>query len=108
MTSGDPKLVLKPGHLEDPDARSDFEGEADIEFGPTGRALKVSADGLDKTIELLKEVAKTEPDITPMILGVTFLKGLATTDAEGRLVWDIVATADGDVTVNGALMPKGP
>jgi hypothetical protein len=36
-----------------------------------------------------------------------FLKGLAATGADGRLVWDI-ETSGGLVTVNGSPLPTGP
>jgi hypothetical protein len=107
LTAGNPKLVLKPGHLKIPTLDLAFEGEAHIESNQPAGHLRISADSLDKIIALLQEQAKTEPDLTPAVLGVTFLKGLATTDADGRLVWEIAATADGEVTVNGALLPKG-
>jgi hypothetical protein len=106
LAAGHPKFVLKPGHLRIPTLDLKFEGEARIETGGPVAHFNISVDSLEKTLKLLTEVAKTEPDITPIILGVTFLKGLATTDAEGRLVWEVVATADGEVTVNGTLMPK--
>jgi len=107
LTSGEPKLVLKPGHLKIPTIDLAFEGEAHIEGAQPAGRLKISADSLDKTIALLQEMAKDDASLTPAILGVTLLKGLATTNAEGRLVWDIVATADGDLTVNGAPLPRG-
>ena len=108
LTSGDPKLVLKPGHLKIPTIDLAFEGEAHIEADQPAGHLKISADGLDKTIALLQEMAKDDASLAPVILAVTLLKGLATADADGRLEWNIVATADGEVTVNGSPLPRAP
>jgi hypothetical protein len=102
LTSGHPKLVLAPGHLKTPTLDLTFEGVGTNEPGPGAAVhLKISADGLDKTLDLLREISKTEPNFGGVIFGVTLLKGLAKTDANGRLVWEIGATLFGDITING-------
>jgi hypothetical protein len=40
------------------------------------------------------------------MLALTLMKGLAKTDANGKMTWEIALDADGDVTVNGVAMPK--
>ena len=72
---------------------------------PSGH-FTFTADGLDKTIALLSEMAKTDPQVQPAVLGVTFLKGLATTGSDGRLVWKVDMT-DAGLTVNGTPLPTG-
>ena len=70
LAAGNPRMVLKPGHFKIPTLDLRFEGEAGLESDePTGH-LKVSADSLDKTIDLLKEMATSEPGLTPAILGL--------------------------------------
>ena len=69
--------------------------------------FNVSADSLDKTIALLEDFAKVQPEAQSALLFVTLLKGLATTDAGGRLVWEIECSG-GAVTVNGSPLPNGP
>jgi hypothetical protein len=57
---------------------------------------------------LLQDFAKAQPDAAQnALLALTLWKGLATTGAEGRLVWE-VETSGGAVTVNGSPLPTGP
>jgi hypothetical protein len=94
--------VLAPGRLKLPMLDLTFEGEGSNEPGPGAAGhFKVSADGLDKSLDLLREISKTEPDFGDVIFGVTMLKGLAKTDDDGRLVWEIGFTLFGDITING-------
>lgn len=107
VLAGEPKLVLAPGRLTAPIIDLAFEGEAGIESGaPTGH-FTVSADGLDKTMALLQEVAKSEPDAQSVVLGVAFVKGLATTGPDGRLMWKVDVSSAGEVSVNGTALPMG-
>ncbi|MGD1038859.1 MAG: hypothetical protein ABR878_17185 [Roseiarcus sp.] len=107
LLRGRPKVTLSPGRFTTPMLDLAFEGEASAESGAPSGHFTFSADGLDKTIALLEDAAKTEPDLQSAALGVTFIKGLATTGADGRLVWKVDVTAAGEVTVNGAPLPTG-
>ncbi len=107
LLSGQPRLVLAPGRLTTPLIDLAFEGDAMLDSGAPRAHLTVSADSLDKTIALLQEVAKDEPDAQSIALGMAIVKGLATTGADGRLVWQIDATPSGEVSVNGTLLPMG-
>ncbi|HEY1943570.1 MAG TPA: hypothetical protein VGH40_15780 [Roseiarcus sp.] len=107
LLGGEPRLVLAPGRLTTPVIDLAFQGDAELDGGAPRGHLTVSADSLDKTIALLQEVAKDEPDAQSIALGMAFVKGLATTGADGRLVWKIDATPSGDVLVNGTLLPMG-
>jgi hypothetical protein len=105
LVAGRPKLTLAPGRLTTPTLDLTFEGEASTETGgPSGR-FTFTADGLDKTIALMEEIAKSEPDMQPAALGLVFVKGLATTGADGRLLWKVDLSEDGEVSVNGAPLP---
>lgn len=106
LLAGRPKLILAPGRLTIPALDLAFEGEASADMGGPSGHFTISADGLDKTIALLGEIAKTDPDMQPAVLGVTFLKGLATTGPDGRLVWKIDVAQSGDVSVNGRPLPS--
>lgn len=99
--AGEPKLILRPGRLKIPTVDLAYEGEASLDNGQPGGKLHVSADSLDKTIDLLQDLATDSPDLQGALLGVTFMKGLAKTGADGRLVWDVDFAADGSLTVNG-------
>lgn len=107
LLAGDPKLVLAPSRLKTPFLDLAIEGEAAIEAGaPKGR-FTVSADGLDKTIALLGQIAKSEPDAQSVALGIALVKGLATTGPDGRLQWKVEVSSSGDVTINGTPLPTG-
>jgi hypothetical protein len=107
LLAGHPKVVLTPGHLKIPALDLAFEGEASVAAGAPTAHLNVSADSLDKTIALLEDFAKVQPDAQSALLVVTLFKGLATTSADGRLVWEIESSG-GAVTVNGSPLPTGP
>ncbi len=107
LLAGHPKISLTPGHLKIPALDLSFEGEADIDVDSPTAHFNVSADSLDKTMELLEDIAKVQPDAQNALVIVTFLKGLSTTGADGRLVWDI-ETNGSAVTVNGQALPTGP
>jgi hypothetical protein len=106
LLAGDPKLTLAPGRLTMPALDLAFAGEASMTNGAPSGHFTVSADSLDKTLELLQDIAKDEPDAQTAILGVTFVKGLAKTGPDGRLVWQIDIDEAG-VTVNGEPLPTG-
>ena len=97
---------MAPGRLTTPAIDLAFEGGASATGGAASGHFTVSADGLDKTLKALQEIAKTEPDAATAILGVAFIKGLAQTAPDWRPVWKIEID-DGGVTVNGELLPTG-
>jgi len=105
LVAGRPKLTLSPGRLTTPTLDLTFEGEASIETGAPSGHFTFAADGLDKTIALFEEVAKSEPDFQAAALSLIFAKGLATTGADGRLAWKVDVNESGEVSVNGAPLP---
>jgi hypothetical protein len=107
LMAGHPKIVLTPGHLKIPALDLAFEGEASVAGGAPTAHFNISADSLDRTIALLQDFAKAQPDAQNALLALTLWKGLATTGADGRLVWEI-ETSGGAVTVNGSPLPTGP
>ncbi len=107
LLDGRPKVALSPGRFTTPTLDLAFEGEASVENGAASGHFTFSADGLDKTIALLEDIAKSQPDLESAALGVTFIKGLATTDPNGRLVWKVDVTEAGEVLVNGTTLPTG-
>jgi hypothetical protein len=107
LLDGRPTFVLAPGRLTTPMLDLAFEGEASMSADAPSGHFTFSADGLDKTIALLGEIAKVDPDLQPAVLGVTFLKGLATIGPDGRLAWKVDVTGDGDVSINGTPLSHG-
>ncbi len=106
IKAGEPRIDLLPGHLQAPIIDLTYEGSALIDSSKVQAHLKVSADSLDKTLALASELGESDPDFRSVGLALTFVKGLATDGADGRLNWDVAV--DGDkVTVNGSPLPTG-
>jgi hypothetical protein len=99
-------LALAPGRFKTPLIEVAFQGDISVDPTAPGGKVVISADSLDKTAALLQEISPTLPAAREALLGLAFVKGLATTDPTGRLVWEI-EVKHGDVTVNGTPMPKG-
>ena len=107
LMNGHPRLTISPGRFATPTLELTYEGEVIAEADqPTGH-FTIGANGLDKTQALIQEIAKDMPDAQSALLVVAFIKGLATTGGDGRLVWKVEVNADGGVTVNGNPMPTG-
>ena len=104
LLGGDPKLTLAPGRLSTPTLDLAFEGEASAVAGALRGRFTVSADGLDKALALLQEIAGADSDAEAAILSLTYAKGLAKPGPDGRLVW-IIEFEGADVTVNGSPLP---
>ena len=106
LVAGQPKVTIAPGHLTSPSLDLTFQGELALTPPrPTGR-LTVAADTLDKVLVILRKVAENNDQRQQAAVAVTFMKGLARQDADGKLVWDIDVKADGTFAVNGLPMGK--
>lgn len=107
VMGGNPKVTLAPGHLKTPSIDMTFEGAVTMPGGAPKGNFHITADSLDKTLAVLSDIAKDQPDAQGAMLGVTFVKGLAKTGDGGRLVWDVEVGANGAVKINGQAMPTG-
>jgi hypothetical protein len=106
LFGGHPRLTLAPGRISTPTFNLAYEGEASAVAGdPSGR-LVVTADGLDKALALLQEIAGSDPEAEAAILSLTYAKGLAKPGPDGRLTWTIELKG-GEITVNGSPLPIG-
>ena len=105
--SGSPKITLAPGHFTLPLIDLSFEGEAALTPPAPSGHFAISADGLDKMQAFLQKNAAAMPAMGQAIPGLIFAKGLAKTDAGGKLTWVIEITGDKSVTVNGQKFPPG-
>lgn len=88
-------LSLK-GHIST-DAKSD-SAKANAEFDVTARDL-------DKTIAGIQELAQKVPDLNTASFGLMMAKGMAKNDAEGNAHWKVEVAEDGQVKINGQVMP---
>ncbi len=106
LIAGNPKLTLAPGRLTTPTLDLAYEGEASASGGAAHGRFLLSADGLDKALALLQDIAGTDPEAEAAALSLTFAKGLAKTGADGRLTW-VVEFDGAEVKVNGSPLPTG-
>jgi hypothetical protein len=100
LTQGHPHVTISETRLSTPLIEATVEGQADFGAdGPEAHA-KVTADDLDKVLELLAKVSEDEPDARQALFVATFIKGLAKQE-DGHLVWDIEYAPPDAVIVNG-------
>ncbi len=71
---------------------------------PTGKAL-VTAKGLDEVMKLMGS-APPEAGLQAGIPAIIAAKGMGKASADGAVTWDIQATPDGKITVNGVDVSK--
>jgi hypothetical protein len=106
LMSGDPKLTIAHSRLTSPNLDLAFEGALALTPPKPSGKLEVAADGLDKALAVIGKAAESAPGLQKAMLGLTLMKGLAKTDADGKLTWEVALDADGAVSVNGMAMPK--
>jgi hypothetical protein len=105
LMSGDPKLTVAHGHLTSPSLDLAFEGALALTPPKPSGKLEIAVDSLDKLLAVVGKAAEGDPGLQQAVLGLTLMKGLAKTDANGKLNWEIALGADGAVSVNGMAMP---
>jgi hypothetical protein len=107
IVGGDPKLTFEANNLKTPIIDLAFAGELGLASAePTGH-FHVTVDSLDKLMALGTEIAASDPSVQQGLLGLSLIKGLAKTSADGRLAWDI-DIAGKKVIINGTPMPASP
>jgi len=105
LLSGDPKLTVGRGHFKSPDLDLDLQGGLALTPPKPSGKVQIAADSLDNLLAIFGKAAESNPSLHPAVLGLTLMKGLAKTDANGKLNWEIALGADGAVSVNGMAMP---
>ncbi len=106
MPSGNMDVTLLPGLIKGADYEVTFEGAMTVGPGqmPVGTGL-VRAKGLDKVQAVL---AAAPPEVSGQVMmPMGMATGLAKTDADGALVWEIDASVPGSLKVNGNDMMGG-
>ena len=107
MMGGTHKVVLAPGRLTIPLIDVSYEGEVAIAQARPAGHFVITADSFDKVMAFLQDKTTGLPNPQNAMLAVTFAKGLAKTDAAGKLVWTVDFTDNRKVTVNGQEFPLG-
>jgi hypothetical protein len=100
--NGHPKLTIAPTSLKNPIVDLQVEGSAALDAHPNGH-FHVSVDSLDKAMALLQDLGRSQPEALNALQVLTVFKGLAKTDPDGRLAWDLDVN-DGGLVVNGTQM----
>jgi hypothetical protein len=100
LIQGHPHVTISETRLSTPLLEATVEGQAD--FGADGLEAhaKVTANDLDKVLELLAKVSEDEPDARQALFVATFIKGLAKQE-DGHLVWEIEYAPPDAIIVNG-------
>lgn len=65
----------------------------------------ILARDFDKTMAAVQELGQADPQVMQVFLGMTMIKGLAKTDADGRSRWEVSVDQNRKVTINGNLLP---
>jgi hypothetical protein len=106
MPSGNMDVELRPGLIKGADYEVTFEGAMTVGPGqmPVGKGV-VRARGLDKVQAAL---AAAPPEVSGQVLmPMGMATGLAKTEADGTLVWEIDGSVPGSLKVNGNVMMGG-
>lgn len=98
---------LKPSRFRSRDLELSFSGDTSFADGMPQSNMTITTPGLDKAIATLQEAAKTDPSLNQAVGALSMAKGLSKPRPNGGLEWLVVASSDGSVSVNGAMM-KGP
>jgi hypothetical protein len=106
LMSGDPKLTIAHGHFTSPGLDLDVQGALALTPPTPSGKVQIAVDSLDKLLAIVGNAAESDPGMQEAVLGLTLMKGLAKTDENGKLNWEIALGADGAVSVNGMAMPK--
>lgn len=100
-----PRVAAKSA-VYDLEVSGGLQGRIDTQKGVTLNALIVARD-YDKTIAAVQQLAKTDPHLNALSMGLLVAKGFAKTDPDGTQRWDVSQAVDGSIVVNGQQI-KGP
>lgn len=104
-----PKFVIGRSTIRNKDTEISAEGEMTFAGGKPAATATIEATGFDKAMEAIQAATATAPEAQQMYLVAVAAKGFAKSLPDGRLQWVVNMTADGAVTVNGAMVkPADP
>lgn len=104
-----PKFVINRSVIRNKDTEISAEGEMTFAGGKPALTATVEAAGFDATMQAIQQATATAPEAQQAYMVAVAAKGFAKTLSDGRLQWIIDMTADGAVTVNGAMVkPADP
>ena len=104
-----PKFVINRSIIRNKDTEISAQGEMTFAGGKPTFTATVEAAGFDKAMQTIQEATASAPEAQQAYMVAVAAKGFAKTLSDGRLQWIIDMTADGAVTVNGAMVkPADP
>jgi len=104
-----PKFVIGRSTISNKDTSISAEGEMTFGGGKPAATATLEATGFDKAMEAIQAATATAPEAQQIHLVAVAAKGFAKSLPDGRLQWVVNMTADGAVTVNGAMVkPADP
>jgi len=104
-----PKFVINRSIIRNKDTEISAQGEMNFAGGKATFTATVEAAGFDRAMQTIQEATASAPEAQQAYLVAVAAKGFAKTLSDGRLQWIIDMTADGAVTVNGAMVkPADP
>lgn len=99
-----PRLTMSRSTIGNKDTEISAEGQMTFEGGKPAATATVEATGFDALMQAIQEASTTAPEAQQAFIVAVGAKGIAKTLSDGRLQWVIDMTADGAVTVNGAMV----
>jgi hypothetical protein len=104
-----PKFVIGRSTISNKETEISAEGEMTFAGGKPAASVTLEATGFDKAMEAIQAATARAPEAQQMYLVAVAAKGFAKSLPDGRLQWVVNMTADGAVTVNGAMVkPADP
>ncbi len=85
--------------------KGSISAEAKAEPAKANAVFDVTAHDLDKTIKGIQDLAQSVPDLNTASFGLMMAKGMAKNDPDGTSHWKVEVAEDGQVKINGQVMP---
>jgi len=103
---GPMRLDIAPSHVRAPAIDAEFEGALRYALGKASGAVTIRMRDFDKTMGAIRGLG---PEIQlKAIPALALAKGLAKTEADGRLSWIVEVSEDRSVKINGIPFGKTP
>ena len=102
-----PRFVIEPSSIEGADYKASFSGHVDMSSAGPETVVDIATTGIEVLEKSLQEAGAVDPQAYQALGFVSMAKGMAKPEADGSLVWHVVAKADGSLLLNGTML-KGP
>jgi hypothetical protein len=100
------KFSINPSKLVGGASTISFTGDFNYANQKFSGTSKITAEGFDAMMEKIQIAAESDPMAKQVWTGMIGAKGLGKADGKGGYAWELVASEDGKVTVNGVDVSK--